>query len=882
LIVNEASLVDRPANDLARVLLWKRAPEEVDKGEPSGHPFRGNQYGPSGGGGFGGVGTKPRAARTEEEVGRWEGSGGSAFVVKGNSRSGYYVERNDPDGRKVEVSQVFPPGALETAVGHARTEAEVDKRTGGARRPQLEHEVWRQSVAAALERNRPYHVTQMHHLGFAKQQPDAADVHVDSPLGAIKMVRYADGSYNVHRGGRRVSGPYKTRKAASDDVAKGEASGHPFRGNQYGGGGGGGGKESLVSGGASAGKGPFTYRSGHDIMRDEAGQHRMRVMNGAIEIFSGPKAATPEEAERAGIAQMHKENPGLARNMGYPKPFASMSGSEHRAAADTHRKAAEALGAKGHAMTTEEHDQRANHMIQQMRHSRAARVSKVADHNQRREILKALADHEHPFSYCMANVAPKADVDDPEAFCANLVHEATGHWPGRAKKGLTMAKAAGNTSRTEGTATPTDDKRAGTSPEENRGGDTNAVTDREAKDDGSQDRKADGGGEQDRAGSPTGDITDYNPDFDIGICNEDGTWYLVDSDGGHKGGPFSDKEAALSALQSKVKKAMSETCPECGSTDIQDGTCQDCGYKMVQKGEDEGQQPEAERPSEAAAALAELVEAHAQLGEEIGKGGSRLRMRKLKDVHRAVGDMIRQHDPTFTGGLPMTDVEKKALDEIEKAKATPSDVEKAKPKKGVNPFATAADKEDMADKGADEDMEKRISEIEKSDPELALILKRSEERVAKAEKRAAGAEEIAKEERDLRVAMELTSVAKRDLSGLPGTVEEKVTRLQKLYAHLPKADADAEVAEMRKAATAIRQSAAFREVGSAGEGGAPAADAATQIDNLAKARQSEVNKSAAPGQALTYAKAYGAIIAENPDLYAQYKREMSERSQRMN
>jgi hypothetical protein len=40
-----------------------------------------------------------------------------------------------------------------------------------------------------------------------------------------------------------------------------------------------------------------------------------------------------------------------------------------------------------------------------------------------------LADKAHPFTWCMENIAPKADVSDPEAFCANLVHEATGQWP---------------------------------------------------------------------------------------------------------------------------------------------------------------------------------------------------------------------------------------------------------------------------------------------------------------------------------------------------------------------------------------------------------------------------------------------------------------------
>lgn len=43
----------------------------------------------------------------------------------------------------------------------------------------------------------------------------------------------------------------------------------------------------------------------------------------------------------------------------------------------------------------------------------------------------ALADHPHPMTYCLENIAPKANVSDPEAFCAALVHEATGEWPGK-------------------------------------------------------------------------------------------------------------------------------------------------------------------------------------------------------------------------------------------------------------------------------------------------------------------------------------------------------------------------------------------------------------------------------------------------------------------
>lgn len=48
--------------------------------------------------------------------------------------------------------------------------------------------------------------------------------------------------------------------------------------------------------------------------------------------------------------------------------------------------------------------------------------------------LDALADHPHPFAYCMGNIAPKANVSDPKAFCASMVHKATGMWPAEEAK----------------------------------------------------------------------------------------------------------------------------------------------------------------------------------------------------------------------------------------------------------------------------------------------------------------------------------------------------------------------------------------------------------------------------------------------------------------
>jgi hypothetical protein len=46
----------------------------------------------------------------------------------------------------------------------------------------------------------------------------------------------------------------------------------------------------------------------------------------------------------------------------------------------------------------------------------------------------SLADQEHPFAHCMETIVPKAKPDDPEGFCAYLVHQATGKWPAQEAK----------------------------------------------------------------------------------------------------------------------------------------------------------------------------------------------------------------------------------------------------------------------------------------------------------------------------------------------------------------------------------------------------------------------------------------------------------------
>lgn len=83
-------------------------------------------------------------------------------------------------------------------------------------------------------------------------------------------------------------------------------------------------------GGGAAMETPFgSFRTGHDVMQNnETGKYRMRVMNGPIEIFSGPARGTSEEAEQDGKEHMRAVNPGLANNMGYSKPKKSKDGVE--------------------------------------------------------------------------------------------------------------------------------------------------------------------------------------------------------------------------------------------------------------------------------------------------------------------------------------------------------------------------------------------------------------------------------------------------------------------------------------------------------------------------------------------------------------------------
>lgn len=74
-------------------------------------------------------------------------------------------------------------------------------------------------------------------------------------------------------------------------------------------------KKQIVKGGESVHY-PFgTYRMGYDIVQDGATFY-LSVMNGSLEIFKGPNAASLQEAEATGVAALKLANPRLAVNVG--------------------------------------------------------------------------------------------------------------------------------------------------------------------------------------------------------------------------------------------------------------------------------------------------------------------------------------------------------------------------------------------------------------------------------------------------------------------------------------------------------------------------------------------------------------------------------------
>jgi len=87
--------------------------------------------------------------------------------------------------------------------------------------------------------------------------------------------------------------------------------------------------DKIVKGGNSIDIGPLRYREGYDIVETDDNKYYLSVMNGPIEIFDGPIRDTIAEAEKDGIAQMKKDRPQLAKNIGIAsKQKAAILGSQ--------------------------------------------------------------------------------------------------------------------------------------------------------------------------------------------------------------------------------------------------------------------------------------------------------------------------------------------------------------------------------------------------------------------------------------------------------------------------------------------------------------------------------------------------------------------------
>jgi hypothetical protein len=93
---------------------------------------------------------------------------------------------------------------------------------------------------------------------------------------------------------------------------------------------------------------------------------------------------------------------------------------------------------------------------------------------------------------------------------------------------------------------------------------------------------------------------------DLFVLEDSGKWFLVNEDGNKVGGPFADKAAALAALAAPVGK--------------------------------------------------------------VGAKISAARLKKLKDLHRTVGEIINEQEPTYTGQAPPSDDAESTLDQMAEAR----------------------------------------------------------------------------------------------------------------------------------------------------------------------------------------------------------------------
>lgn len=170
-------------------------------------------------------------------------------------------------------------------------------------------------------------------------------------------------------------------------------------------------------------------------------------------------------------------------------------------------------------------------------------------------------------------------------------------------------------------------------------------------------------------------------------------------------------------------------------------------------------------------------------------------------------------------------------------------------------------------------LEQQLAEAKKSAPEAEDVMKGLPEAVQKllkdAQDRAEAAEKIAKETKDAQEVAKFVAIAK----GMPSivTVPDKVGPVLKRIADNSQEDFQA-IEAVLKAANALLEenNLLLKEVGAAGEGSSTGTGSAwDQIEKEAK----DLMKS---DSSLTHAKAIRKAMDNNPSLYKQYQKELTE------
>lgn len=179
------------------------------------------------------------------------------------------------------------------------------------------------------------------------------------------------------------------------------------------------------------------------------------------------------------------------------------------------------------------------------------------------------------------------------------------------------------------------------------------------------------------------------------------------------------------------------------------------------------------------------------------------------------------------------------------------------------------DDDDKTKLGKSDD-DKTKEALAKADPELRAIIEKAQADAESAKKQAEDAIAKAEEERSQRMDREFVSKAQTEYKHLPNVKPEDFgPLLRKMFESSP--EVYEKISEVLKAADEmIRQGEVMKEQG---RGGARTADANGAIEKV-NAKAEELRKSDA---AITIEQAKAKVLAEDPDLYAEYRTEMQGR-----